>query len=637
MPKRDKRHMKIYGYTKKMIWCDLTRTQIEIRDIADSVLEKYIGGLGLGTKILSDHGVLNKDPLAPDALLTIFTGPLSGTPVPTSGRMSIAAMSPATLSYGESDIGGTWGVRLKRAGFDGLVITGRSEHPVYIIVSPEEVRYEDSRLLWGRDTFETSIALKKKHGKSTNVLCIGQSGERLSSMAAIFSDGKHARAAGRGGFGAVMGAKNLKAIAIGDYKRPVPIFDEQGLKQTVKGAVPEIKTRTKALSDAGTAGGVVFAEDVGDLPIKNWALGDWKEGAARISGKVLNERMFKKKYFCGACMVGCGRHIESTTPYGGVEGGGPEYETLGSLGANCLVDDLDAIACGNELCNRLGVDTLSCGSAIAFAMEAYEKGLLTDEDVGYPLPWGDAQAMLRMVRDIGLCEGFGRLLTKGVRVAAQEIGQGSESFAVHVKGLEPPMHDPRACASLGLAYATNPNGPTHWPACNVLELKKVTIEELGLGEDRLVDRFSEKGKPDLVKTMQDYVTMFNSIKMCRFLLRIDPTRIITWFRQVTGIEHDLASFLTAGERISNLKKLYNVRLGFKKADDDLPKRILKEKRATGGSPDYLPNLEKMLTEYYRIRGWDPNGVPTAEKIAEVGLTEEASQLHQNGNINAGTA
>ncbi len=615
--------MVIQGYAKKIIWCYLTRQKIEVLDITDDMLEKFVGGVGLGTKILYDEGLKSKDPFDPDALVTFMTGPLTGTIVPTSGRTAIVALSPATSSYGESDIGGSWGVALKHAGYDGIVIHGQARGPVYIRISPEEIKIEGADFLWGQDIFETTASLKKRLGNDSNVMCIGPAGERLSNMAGIFSDGEHARVAGRGGLGAVMGAKKLKALAVIGKKTSVPIFNDEGLKHSVKAAMPEIQKRTKALSDYGTPGAFLSAEECGDLPIKNWALGSWKEGAKKISGDVVNERLFKKKYFCGSCVVGCGRTIECTTAYGKIIGGGPEYETLGSLGSNCMVDDIDAIAFGNDLCNRLGIDTLSCGSAIAFAMEAYEKGLITENDVGYELHWGDAGAMLRLIKEIGHCEGFGRLLGGGVERASKQIGQGSEKFAVHVKGLEMAMHDPRACATMGIVYATNPNGATHWPASNVLELKKVTINEFGITSERVSDRFSEEGKPLIAKIMQDHITMFNSIKMCRFLLRLDPSQIFTWFHMVTGIEHDVKSFLLAGERITNLKKLCNIRLGLKREDDRLPERITKDKRMTGGAPEYLPNIEKMLQEYYQIRNWDDRGVPLPKKINELGLQEEA--------------
>jgi aldehyde:ferredoxin oxidoreductase len=376
------------GYTKRLIQVDLGTHRVEVRSLEDELLEKFIGGVGVGTKILYEEDLKGKDPLSPDAPLIITTGPLTGTSVPTSGRLSVVALSPETLSYGESDIGGTWGVGLKKAFFDGIVIKGRSEVPVYLRISTKELTVEDAVSLWGKDTFETSRVLKKRWGRMAKVMCIGPAGERLSKIAAMFTDGVHARAAGRGGLGAVMGSKNLKALVVGGDER-TPVYEPDKLRVSVGQSVPEIKGRTKAFSDFGTAGGLLFSEEVGDLPIKNWAWGNWKEGALKISGESLRERMFKKQYSCGACFIGCGRVVEAATPYGVVKGGGPEYETLAALGSNCLVDDLEAIAVGNELCNRLGLDTISCGSVIGFAMEAFEKGLITEKDVGYGIPWGD--------------------------------------------------------------------------------------------------------------------------------------------------------------------------------------------------------------------------------------------------------
>jgi len=606
------------GYTEKVIWVDLDNHKAEIRSLGDELLGKFIGGVGIGTKILYEEGLKGKDPFSPDAPLIIMTGPLTGTSVPTSGRLSVVALSPETLSYGESDIGGTWGVGLKRSGFDGLVVKGKSDTPVYLRIAPEEVTIEEATSLWGKDTFETNAALKKQWGGSARVLCIGPAGERLSKIAAIFTDGVHARVAGRGGLGAVMGSKNLKAVVVGGDIR-TPVYEADKLRVSVRQSVPEIKGRTRAFSDFGTAGGLLFSEEVGDLPIKNWAWGNWKEGALKISGESLRERMFKKRYSCGACFIGCGRVVEAATPYGVVKGGGPEYETLAAMGSNCLVDDLEAIAVGNELCNRLGLDTISCGSVIGFAMEAFEKGLITEKDIGYGIPWGDAKATLRLVKDIGLREGFGYLLGEGVKRAAEEIGKGAERFAVHVKGLEATMHDPRAFASLGLTYATNPNGATHWAASYLLEAK-FPIPELGYPE--LLDRFSEEGKPQLVKTMQDYVTMFNSIKMCRFLLRVSPSQIVEWFNLVTGFAHDVQSFLLSGERITNLKRLCNLRLGFGKREDTLPARFIQDKRGTGGAAEYLPNIDDMVSRYYEERKWDDEGIPLPSKMEELGLEDE---------------
>jgi aldehyde:ferredoxin oxidoreductase len=610
------------GYTKKIVRVNLTKRSSEVQVLEDDLLETFIGGVGLGTKILFEEGLKTRDPLSPDSLLVIMTGPLTGTTVPTSGRVAVVALSPATLSLGESDIGGTWGIGLKRSGFDGVVIGGKSNTPVYLVILPEKISIEDASSLWGLDTVETSTFLQGQWGQKVKVMCIGPAGERLVRMAAIFTDGVHARVGGRGGLGAVMGSKNLKAIVVGGEIKST-VSQPEKLQMSIRQSIPEIKQRTKAFYEFGTAGGLLFSEEIGDLPIKNWAWGSWKEGAIKISGESLKEQFFKKPYFCGACVVGCGRTVEGSTPYGKIQGGGPEYETLAALGSNCLIDDLGAIAVGNDLCNRLGLDTISCGSVIGFAMEAFEKGLIQEREVGYRISWGDPLVMLRLVKEIGLREGFGKLLGEGVKRAAEDIGQGAERFAIHVKGLEPAMHDPRAYGSLALAYATNPNGATHWSASYLLE-SKFSIPELGYPE--ILDRFAEEGKPRLVRTMQDYVTLFNSMKMCRFLLRLKPSQIVEWFNLVTGLEYDRSSFLLAGERITNLKRFCNLRLGFGRRDDTLPDRLAKERRGSGGSPDYLPNVENMVDRYYEEREWDHNGCPLSSKIRELGLEEEMIHL-----------
>ncbi len=614
----------IYGYTHRLIWVDLTTQSIQLRTIDDETIENYTGGVGIGTKILYDEGLKTRNPLDPGNPLIIMTGPFSGTIVPTSSRVSITTVSPATSTYGESDIGGTWGATLKKAGYDGVAITGKSEKPVSLVITSSEIKIRDAGLVWGKDTFHTQELLQKEFGDKIKVMCIGPAGEKLSNMAAIFTDGVHARAAGRGGLGAVMGSKNLKAIIVLKGNIKSDIYQTVRLHASVKKHIPGAKELMKGLSQCGTGGGLLVAEDIGALPIKNWKLGSWKEGAIKIAGEVLNEKMVVGKFFCGSCVVGCGRVVRSLTPYGPVYGGGPEYETLAALGSNCLVDDLDAIAVANELCNRYGIDTISCGSAIAFAMEAYEQGLITKEDVGYELRWGDPRAMLRLVEEIGSNTGFGKTLGLGVAAASNEIGQGAGRFAVHVKGLEPPMHDPRACASMGLAYATNPNGATHWPACNVVELKKISIPAIGIYAEQLKGPFSEEGKALLVKQLQDYMTMFNSLKMCRFFIRIQTSTILEWLNMVTNLDFDAQTLMLTGERISNLKRMCNVRLGVPVKDDTLPDRITKDKRNTGGSPDYLPNIELMTSEYYAVRGWSESGVPLPEKTAELGLTEEAA-------------
>jgi aldehyde:ferredoxin oxidoreductase len=387
----------------------------------------------------------------------------------------------------------------------------------------------------------------------------------------------------------------------------------------------------------GTAGAVIKNASIGDMPVKNWSLGKWDdEKLKNISGQTMAESILTKKYYCKGCIVGCGRVINIPNgPYAGLSGAGPEYETLGSLGTMCLIDDLNAIAMGNDLCNRYGMDTVSVGSSIAFAMEAYEKGAINKKDTGgIELTWGNKEAMLAMVHKIGKREGLGRLLGEGVKIAAQEIGGDVKDFAIEVKGLELPMHDPRSMGSLAVLYATYPRGACH-RGCSY-QLERGGISELGY--DKPLERQQDQGKAIMTAIMQDYAGLFNSLKLCQFvIMSLKPTEALQCLNYVTGWNMDLTELLRAGERASNVKRMYNVRVGFTRKEDTLPQRILSEKFTEGGAAGYLPNLEKMLDEYYQYRKWSNDGIPLPSKLRELGLNDEAILIEQkyshfvNGN------
>ena len=355
------------------------------------------------------------------------------------------------------------------------------------------------------------------------------------------------------------------------------------------------------------------------MPVKNFGKGTFADGE-KITGEVLAERFLKGRFACGACPIGCGREIDIVSEkYGRVKGAGPEYETLASLGAYCLVDDLEAICKGNDLCNRFGMDTISVGAVIAFAMEGFEKGLITATDAGgVSLNWGNAAAMLEMVRQIGEAEGLGRVLGLGVKKAADIIGGGSQDFAVHVKGLEFPAHDPRAYFSQAISYATSNRGACHLAGLSHGLEGSLTLPDLGFNEP--FDRFSNAGKGLLAARMQDLMGMFDSLKICKFLLytSITPLDLVTCLNLITGQNHNLETFMRTGERIFNLKRLINIKLGITRLDDDLPKRIkipLKE----GGTKSHVPDIERMLYDYYKVRDWNEKGIPKTEKMKELNL------------------
>jgi aldehyde:ferredoxin oxidoreductase len=607
------------GYCGKILKVNLSNGKIWEQPLDEALSRKYIGGSGMGARLLYDMTDGDTDPLGPQNPLIYMTGPFTGTIVPTSGRHQVIAKSPLTGIYGEGDAGGTWGVGLKGCGYDGMVIEGMSQKPVYILVSEDGVKILDAQELWGQDTYRTDQLLKGIHGDKVTVSCIGPAGEKQVKLAAIMHDGSHARAVGRTGLGAVMGSKKLKAVAVaGGIKTSV--LDSEGLKSSIKAVSPLLVNKTAGMKQQGTAVGTVGAEKIGDFPLRNWSGSTW-EKIENISGQRMQDTIFTGRYFCASCIIGCGREVEvKEGPYA-MKGAGPEYETLGTLGGLCLVDDLEAVAYGGELCNRYGLDTISTGSAIAFAMELYEQGIIDDGDTdGVELNWGSAGAVIEMIHKVGKREGLGELLGSGVREAAMRIGGTAGDYAIHSKGLEFPAHDPRAFNSLALSYATANRGACHLQGASYFFEKTAIMPELGIPEPK--DRFRVDDQGDFQKNCQDLMGLLDSLKLCKFTLYggLRTTHIRKWLEFVVGWDMDLEELMTAGERIFNLKRMYNIKCGISRSDDTIPERILKQPRTEGGAKDNLPPLGKMLDEYYAARDWDKNGVPLQTTVDRLGLT-----------------
>ena len=614
------------GYIRKLAYVDLTMGKITLRKLSQEECHLWIGGSGLGVKILMEESNPQVDPLGADNPLIFMTGPMTGTCIPASGRHQVITKSPLTGIYGEADAGGDWGAMLKRAGFDGLVIKGQADRPVYLAVSNGKIHIIDATSVWGLDTYDTDTKLKEIHGSEIAVASIGPAGERKVLLATIMNEGKKARSAGRGGLGAVMGAKRLKAIVVAG-EGPIPINDEYSLGQSINAVVPMIEKRTKSMSKYGTAGGISGAEKIGDLPLKNWSQGSWSE-AEKISGQVMSETMVTGNNRCHSCPIGCGRSIKAKSRHGNVDGAGPEYETLGMFGGACLIADLPAIAKANELCNRYGMDTISTGSAIAFLMELYEKGLIQDHELSKDklddtlLPvWGNADALIWLIHAIANQEGIGKIIGQGVRKAAAIIGGRAPEFAFHVKGLEMPAHDPRAFNSLALGYATSNRGACHLQGGSYFFEKIVTLPEIGINQ--VLDRFRRDNQGNVQARQQDIMCLMDSLKLCKFLFYggINLTIITEWLNHLTGFDYSVEELLLAGERIFNIKRLYNVKCGITRSDDSLPRRILEETRPDGGAAGNLPPLGHMLEEYYEARGWDTDGRPSLATITRLGLSE----------------
>jgi len=610
----------IPGYFMKIAEINLDDEQISYLKLEEKEVKKFIGGSGLGAKLLYEYTDHKTDPLGSENVLIFMTGPLTGTKAFSSDRFEVITKSPLTGIYAESDCGGKWGEGLKKCGFDGIVIKGKAKKPVYITMKDEEIKINDASDLWGKDTFATDTLIKEEMGPNSHVVCIGKAGENLVKFACIINEGKHGRAAGRAGVGTVMGSKNLKAIGVLGTKE-VKIAHQQEFMQFIKGLTSNMSEQTEPMRKFGTSVGVEYCESVGDLPIKNWYQGSW-EGAKKISGQYMAKTVLKKNYHCGRCVIGCGRTVEITAgKYKIEEGAGPEYETIGMLGSNCLVDNIEIICKANELCNRYGLDTISTGSAISFCMEAYEKGLITKEDTGgLKMEWGNGDALLEMIKKIANRQDLGKLLGEGLVKASKEIGGNSCEFAVHVKGLDFPAHDPRAKVSVALGYATSNRGACHLQAFTHDFEDGASMPDLGYQET--LDRFETKGKAKFVVDFQHLMSMFDSLRCCKFVvfggMTVEPLRKA--LNLVTGWDFSKEDFLKTGERIFNLKRLYNVREGISRKDDTLPPRILNHPRG-GGAGNNLPHLNKMLNDYYQIRGWDEFGIPTKETLKILELEE----------------
>jgi aldehyde:ferredoxin oxidoreductase len=612
----------MFGYHKKLLRVDLTNRRMEVEDLDENLIRKYLGGLGIEAKILYKETGPETDPLSPENILMAVTGPYTGTGVPTSGRHHLVARSPLTGLFGESNVGGSWAVHFKRAGFDGIVIKGKSETPLYLWIRDGKVEFRDARPIWGKDSYESAEWLKRETVREATAAVIGPAGERMAKIASIPHIGHIVRAAARTGLGAVMGSKNLKAVVVFG-EGPIPIAKPDELKAYIKEITPHIQGTTEAFGKFGTSGGIDNYEKIGNFPVKNWREGRWA-GAKKISGVTMHDTILSGRKACMHCPIACGRHIKVTEgPYAPMDCEGPEYETIGTLGGICLVDDLVAIAKANELCNRYGLDTISAGGIIGFAMEAYEKGILTKEDTdGVELVWGNAKALVEMVHKMGRGEGIGQLMTEGSKRMAEALGKNAIEFAIHVKGLEPSAHDPRRFFSQGLSYATAARGACHNASWSHPYELALSMPEIGIPEPQ--DAYQVDGKAEFTAKMQDLMCVMDALIICRFSQvgkAVNVTNHVDWLNLITDWGIDIPEYMKVGERLFNLKRMYNCRLGASRKDDFLPYRFLTLKRTGEDLTNQLPPMGRLLSDYYAYRWWSEDGIPTPQKLEELGLDE----------------
>lgn len=589
------------GWMGKILDINLTSGEITTKPLDMEIAQHYLGGRGLGARLLWDEVGPDVDPLSERNVLIFTTGPLTGTGYQTSNRFSVSTKSPLTGTVLDANSGGYWGMQFKRTGFDGLIVRGKSPRPVYLEITPAGIQIKDASDLWGKRVRETTALLGQNNNRR-NVLCIGPAGENLSRIAAIMNDGE--RSLARGGPGAVMGSKNLKAIVVEGKDRP-EVLDQELFKFMLYETRKLLKASpltSQALPEFGTVVMMNIVNAVGALPTRNFRQAQF-EHAEDISGETLTEKYLVKNTACWACPIGCTR-VSKTDK---VEGEGPEYETTWAFGAQCGINDLAAIIEANALCNDLGIDTISAGSTIACAMELSELGLL-DSDLRFGradllAPTLEAMAYRRNV-GAELADGSLRLATKA----------GRPDLSMSVKGLEMPAYDPRGMQGQGLLYATSNRGACHMRG-NMLGL-----EVLGL--PKLIDRFQVQGKSSYVILHQNTAAAIDSLVICKFTnMGVAEEYFARALSAVTGVKYATGDLIRVGERVWNLERLYNLREGFTRADDTLPPRLLQEAIPDGPSKGWVNHLEPMLKEYYRARGWDENGVPSRAKLEELGLSE----------------
>ncbi|HEY3311009.1 MAG TPA: aldehyde ferredoxin oxidoreductase family protein [Anaerolineales bacterium] len=587
------------GWNGRILEIDLTTQTHKTYPLDMEMAQLFIGGRGLGARLLWDLVGPQVEPLSPENVLIFTNGPLTATGYQTSNRFSVTTKSPLTGTVLDANSGGYWGMQFKKTGFDALIVRGKAPKPVWIEIKGSEVSIHDASDLWGMRVYALTERLGQDNNKR-NVLCIGPAGENLSRIAAIMNDRERAMA--RGGPGAVMGSKNLKAIVVEGSERP-EIEDKERFKfmlYETRKLLAASPLTSQALPEFGTVVLMNIMNNIGALATRNHQQTQF-EGAEEISGETLTEKYLVKNAACWACPIGCTR-ISKTEK---VEGEGPEFETTWAFGAQCGIDDLAAIIEVNSLCNDLGLDTISAGSTIACAMEMSEKGYIDSE-----LRFGRADLLATCVEDMAYRRDLGADMTEGsLRMASK---YGHPELSMSAKGMEMPAYDPRGLQGQGLLYATSNRGGCH------MRGNMIGLEVLGL--PKLIDRFQVQGKSSFVILNQNSNAAIDSLVVCKFTnMGVADEYFARVLSAVTGVQYATGDMIKAGERVWNLERLYNNREGFSSRDDTLPARLLTEAPVDGPSQGWVSNLAPMLKEYYRSRGWDENGVPTQKKLADLQL------------------
>lgn len=609
----------LHGYKGKLLYVDLSKETYGTIEPPEDILRKYIGGRGLGAKLYWDLLPEDSDPLGPENVFMVLTGPLSGTMVPGAGKHVIITKSPATGAWLDAYSSGRMSPEMKFAGYDGIVITGKAKKPVYLLIEDDRVEFRDAGHLWGKGAFAAETFVKENIHPDCGVLSIGPAGENLVNFACVGSE--YYRKAGRGGAGAVMGSKNLKLIAV-KGSGGISCADMQGVRELVQKHYESFMESPAGIARRryGSPITMTITHAAGMLPTRNFSKGQFERGVGTIDKDAMEEAKIADRS-CYACFVSCGKLTEVKDGlFKGLRLEGPEYETLALLGSNLEIDYLPAIIKGNHLCDDLGIDTISAGGVIGFVMECFERGILTTEDTdGLELTFGNYDAALKLLELIAYRKGFGDFCSRGVRDMARELGRGTEDFAMHCKGMELPAYDPRAGWGAAITYSVTPRGGCHrraWPP-----LREV------LGG---VNPFTTEEKAELVREMMHETCVMHSLLVCDAPAKTIPTGIPgyrKYLNLVTGLDYSDDDLVERAEIIETLIRRINVREGLGSGDDFLPKRILEEALANGPAEGKImgtDNFLKMRAEYYKIRGWDEEGKPTEETIQRCGFEKESN-------------
>ena len=596
----------------RLLRADLTTARFSDQEARKDDVTKYLGGRGLAARILYDENKPKVDPFDPENRLIFMSGPYTGTYGSFTAFYNVTTKSPLTGTILSAHSGGHWGPMLRKTGYDGIVFTGRAPEPSYLLLTDEGPDLRPAGDLWGMDVFATIDTLKERHDRAKSAV-IGPSGEKKLRLAAIMND--HHRAAGRGGAGAVMGAKNLKAVVVHGTK-DVPQADPEALKRSFKEATKTVKEKSAAFAKYGTSMVVGITGKAGTIPTKNLQTGYFPE-FEKIGGDALIDNHFVKNMACSRCPLHCGNATKAEKDYK-VQTEGPEYETLAMFGANLDNANLESIIMANDLCNRYGIDTISCADTIACAVELFDRGMISEEDTGgLKLAWKDHASVVKLVEMAGKGDGFGALVADGSKRLAARFGPEAQKYAMNVKGMEFPGYDPRGIQGMSLAFATSTRGACHLRAT-------MYVPELFQG---VLDRFTVKGKAETLKDLQELFTVLDCMILCKFGARNafanSWDHMVSLVNAATGGTYTVEGLREVGARVWTLERLYNLREGFTRKDDTLPDRLFTLPIHDGPSKGAVVNredFEKELEQYYDLWGWTPEGVPRRDTLQALGMT-----------------